>query len=100
MYKEAIEIEKCPENYNREDGWKINKTWLPIIHQEKRKQVTRENTITTEAATITTNDNCRCRKGRTKCKECQEQPAVTGNKKNNNSQSTMTSSISDLALPV
>ncbi|XP_050523538.1 uncharacterized protein LOC126895570 isoform X2 [Daktulosphaira vitifoliae] len=26
MYKEAIEIEKCPENFNREDGWKIRKT--------------------------------------------------------------------------
>ncbi|XP_050546053.1 uncharacterized protein DDB_G0271670-like [Daktulosphaira vitifoliae] len=37
MYKEAIEIEKCPENFNREDGWTISKTWLPIIHQTKRK---------------------------------------------------------------
>jgi len=35
MYKEAIEIEKCPENYNREDGWKLSKSWLPIKHQKK-----------------------------------------------------------------
>ncbi|XP_050524387.1 uncharacterized protein LOC126896018 [Daktulosphaira vitifoliae] len=37
MYKEATEIEKCPQNFNREGGWKISKTWLTIIHQTKRK---------------------------------------------------------------
>lgn len=33
MIMEAIEIEKFPENVDREDGWKINNVWKPIIHQ-------------------------------------------------------------------
>ncbi|XP_050528175.1 uncharacterized protein LOC126898277 [Daktulosphaira vitifoliae] len=74
MYKEAIEIEKCPENFNREDGWKISKTWLPIIHQTKRKLTnnTETNSIY-EEATINITNNCRCRKGRPKCQECRKQ---------------------------
>jgi len=46
MIKEAIEIEKCPDNFNREDGWKISSTWKPIIHQEKKeneKEARKEN---------------------------------------------------------
>ncbi|XP_050525411.1 uncharacterized protein LOC126896547 [Daktulosphaira vitifoliae] len=37
MYKEAIEIEKCQENFNREDEWKISKTWSPIIYKTKKE---------------------------------------------------------------
>jgi len=53
-----------------EDGWKISKTWLPNIHQKKRKKVTREDIITTEAASIATIGNCRCRKRKRKHEEC------------------------------
>lgn len=40
MYKEAIEIEKCPEYYNRkmdEIAWKISKTWLPRLYTGKKE---------------------------------------------------------------
>lgn len=36
MYEETIEIEECPGNYKRGDGWKISQTWLPIMHQGKK----------------------------------------------------------------
>lgn len=45
IIKEAIEIEKCPANFNREDGWKISKAWKPIIYIIKR---TEQWTHTTE----------------------------------------------------
>jgi hypothetical protein len=32
-FREAIEIEKQPENINRDDGWTINKNWIPALHQ-------------------------------------------------------------------
>jgi len=38
MIKEAIEIDKFPENVNKEDGWKISNVWKPIIHQAKKCQ--------------------------------------------------------------
>ena len=34
--REAIEIEKQPLNINRDDGWKLNRTWAPIINQIKK----------------------------------------------------------------
>lgn len=71
--KKAIEIEKFPENYNREDGWNISKTWLLIIYQEKTRHVIRKDVITTRAATIATNKIFRCREGRIKYEECQKQ---------------------------
>lgn len=37
-----------------------------IIHQKKRRQKTKEDKITTEEATIATNENCRCRNERAK----------------------------------
>lgn len=36
--KKTIKIENCSRNYNRKDRQRINKTWLPIIQQEKRRQ--------------------------------------------------------------
>ena len=30
--REAIEIEKHPLNLNQDDGWKLSKTWDPIIN--------------------------------------------------------------------
>lgn len=38
MYKEPIEIEKFPDNFNWKDGWKICKTWISIIHLFKKKE--------------------------------------------------------------
>lgn len=32
MMKEAIEAEKYPYNFNREDRWKISNTRRPVIH--------------------------------------------------------------------
>jgi len=37
MIKESFEIDKCPANFNREDGWKFSNKWKPIIHNIKRK---------------------------------------------------------------
>jgi len=38
MYKEAIEIEKYPKNYNREDGWKRrNRGYLLYTRQKEKK---------------------------------------------------------------
>ena len=34
---EAIQIEKHPLNINRDDGWKLSKTWLPIISILKKQ---------------------------------------------------------------
>ncbi|XP_050532593.1 uncharacterized protein LOC126900718 [Daktulosphaira vitifoliae] len=74
MYKEAIEIEKCPENFNREDEWKISKTCLSIIQQTKRKSTNNtENSSIQEKVTINVMENYRCRKGRPKCQKCQKQ---------------------------
>lgn len=56
MYREVIEVEKCLGNYNGEIGWKISKTWLLIIHQEKRKHEIKEDGI--EEAKNVTNKNC------------------------------------------
>jgi len=36
MIKEAIEIDKCPANFNGEEGWKISNTWKLIIYNIKR----------------------------------------------------------------
>ncbi|XP_050535069.1 uncharacterized protein MAL8P1.12-like [Daktulosphaira vitifoliae] len=59
IYKVAIEIEKCPENFNRYDGWKISKTWLPIIHQTKIKSTNNtENSSIQEKVTINVMENC------------------------------------------
>ena len=33
--REAIEIEKHPNNLNRDDGWKLSKSWAPIINRIK-----------------------------------------------------------------
>lgn len=38
MEKEAIEIEKCPANFNRDNGWKISNAWKSIIQKIKRTQ--------------------------------------------------------------
>lgn len=29
---EALEIEKNPNNFNKDDGYKINQSWKPLIH--------------------------------------------------------------------
>jgi hypothetical protein len=30
-FREALEIEKRPNNLNREDGWKISSCWVPAL---------------------------------------------------------------------
>lgn len=30
-FREAIEIEKMPNNLNRDDGWKISGCWIPAL---------------------------------------------------------------------
>ena len=30
-FREALEIEKRPNNLNREDGWKISNCWVPTL---------------------------------------------------------------------
>jgi nucleoside-specific outer membrane channel protein Tsx len=30
-FREAIEIEKQPNNRNRDDGWKISQNWIPTL---------------------------------------------------------------------
>lgn len=47
MYKNAIEIGKFPGNCNGEDGRELSKTWLPTVHQEKKRQETEEDNIKT-----------------------------------------------------
>lgn len=32
MLREAIEIQKHPNNFNREDGWKVPPVWDPVLH--------------------------------------------------------------------
>lgn len=49
-------------NTNREDGWKIGKTQLPIIRQEEKRRETKKENITTEEVKNATNKNFRCRK--------------------------------------
>ena len=31
LMRESTEIEKHPKNINRDDGWKLSKSWTPII---------------------------------------------------------------------
>jgi hypothetical protein len=33
IIREALEIEKHPDNFNREDGYKLSHSWKPIIHR-------------------------------------------------------------------
>jgi len=35
MIKKLLETEKCPDNSNRVDDWKISNAWKLIIHQVK-----------------------------------------------------------------
>ena len=35
---EAIEIKKHPKNINRDEGWKLSKSWTPIITLIKNSQ--------------------------------------------------------------
>jgi hypothetical protein len=30
-FREAIEIEKQPNNLNKDDGWKISQNWIPTL---------------------------------------------------------------------
>jgi len=91
MIKEAIDLEKCQDNFNREDGWKLSNAWKPIIHQElkeeeklskERKQPTNMNTQHKTIVPTNTNQigqyinepkqKCRCWKIRTSCMECKQ----------------------------
>lgn len=38
MEKEAIEIEKCPAHFNRDNGWKISNVRKSLIQKIKRIQ--------------------------------------------------------------
>lgn len=42
MIKEAMEIEKCLTNFNRENGWKISNTWKTLSYKRKRKKQWRQ----------------------------------------------------------
>lgn len=77
MQKEAVK-RIMSRNYNRKDGWKINKIQLPIMRQEKRRRETRDN-ITIDEPTILTNENFPCKKKMAKCKECQKQRTDNNN---------------------
>ena len=35
VIREAIEIVKHPNNFNREDGYKLSKLWTPVIPQKE-----------------------------------------------------------------
>ena len=45
MIKEAIEIEKCPKNFNREDGWRISNAWKTIIHEARKQRIEKTTNI-------------------------------------------------------
>ncbi|CAH0700370.1 unnamed protein product [Spodoptera exigua] len=33
LVREAVEIKKCPNNFNREDGFKLSSTWNPVLRK-------------------------------------------------------------------
>lgn len=33
-FREALEIIKHPQNLNRNNGWEISRSWIPLLHQE------------------------------------------------------------------
>ena len=33
LIREAIKYEKNPNNFNQEDGYKLSKSWRPLVHQ-------------------------------------------------------------------
>ena len=33
LIRESIKIEKHPNNFNQEDGYKLSRSWKPLIHQ-------------------------------------------------------------------
>ena len=43
-FREALEIIKHPQNLNRDKGWEINRSWIPLLHQNQNKNC-KENPI-------------------------------------------------------
>ena len=35
---ESLKIELNPNNINRDEGWKLSETWLPLIHMIRNNQ--------------------------------------------------------------
>lgn len=77
VYKEVTEIENVHETTTGKMDERLVKYGCQLYIRHKKKKIKRQETkdgnITTEEVTITTNENCRSKKGKAKCKKRQKQ---------------------------